>query len=94
MADETRHRIGLLVDHPGTPRAEQALDALQAALDAATFSEPDDVGAFEAQLDAPSFEGALELVWNAVAAAGVDDQIRLAEHPDLPEHWRHRAASP
>jgi hypothetical protein len=33
-------------------------------------------------------------VWNAVAASGTDDHVVFLEHPDLPEHWRHRSQPP
>ncbi len=42
--------------------------------------------------DEDEFEDALTQVWNAIAAAGADDELAFAEHPDLPEHWRERAA--
>jgi hypothetical protein len=54
-------------------------------------TDADSDGVFEVVVSASSFEAALEVVWNAVAAAGVDDEIRFAEHPDLPGHWRRRA---
>jgi hypothetical protein len=45
-------------------------------------------------VDADDQETALDQVWNAVAASGTDDHIVFLEHPDLPEHWRHRAGMP
>jgi hypothetical protein len=85
-----RHAIGLLLLDRGE-LADDALQRLVAALDGATASEPDDVGAFEVSVQADSQEEALQRVWDAVAAAGADDHIAFLEHPSLPEHWRHRA---
>jgi hypothetical protein len=89
MADDP-YRIGMLLEHTGT-RGRDALDRLQAALGDGEISVPDHAGMFEVTVPAASFEAALERVWNAVAAAGADDDIVFVEHPDLPEHWRHRA---
>lgn len=72
-------------------RAAQARDALAAALPGAQVTDPDEAGLFEVTVDAPSHEQALQQVWDAIAAAGADDHVAFAEHPDLPEHWRHRA---
>ncbi len=41
-----------------------------------------------------SFDDALTEVWNAIAAAGADDALAFAEHPNLPEHWRAKARGP
>ncbi|HYF27001.1 MAG TPA: hypothetical protein VD931_14755 [Baekduia sp.] len=87
------HRVGLLLDARG-PRSEQALDRLRRALDGGVVGAPEDDGTFEVCVRAASFDEALGAVWNAVAAAGVDDALRFTEHPDLPEHWRHRAERP
>jgi hypothetical protein len=93
MAD--RYRIGMLMLHSGTPRDEEAREQLADALpDDAEVSEPDDVGVFEVALDADDLEEALQTVWDAVAASGTDDHIVFLEHPELPEHWRHRSAAP
>jgi hypothetical protein len=74
------------------PAAEDARRRLAEALgDAASVGEVDhDTGFFDVTVDAPSFDAALDRVWDAVAAAGADDHIAFAEHPDLPEHWRPR----
>jgi hypothetical protein len=93
MAD--RYRVGMLLLHPGTPRDEDAHEQLADALpDDAEVTEPDDVGAFEVSLDADDEEVALQSVWDAIGASGTDDHIVFLEHPDLPEHWRHRSGSP
>jgi hypothetical protein len=85
-----RHAIGLVLLDRGE-LADEALTRFVAALDGATASEPDEVGAFEVSVQADSHEDALQRVWDAVAAAGADDHIAFLEHPSLPEHWRHRA---
>jgi hypothetical protein len=84
------YRIGMLLEHPGS-RGHEAVTRLQAALGDEEISAPDDTGTFEVTVAAASFEAALDRVRNAVAAAGADDDIVFVEHPDLPEHWRHRA---
>lgn len=75
-------------------RASAAVAALEAALPGADLTPPDDLGVFEIGLDAADREAALQRVWDAVAAAGADDHVVFLEHPDLPEHWRSRAALP
>jgi len=84
------YRIGMLLEHPGA-RGHDALARLRAALGDEDITDPDDTGVFEVTVSASSFDAALERVWNAVAAAGVDDDIVFLEHPELPEHWRHGA---
>ena len=88
--DLSEHRVGMLLDHPGR-HPDEILDRLRGALGHGNVGEPDHEGFFEVGVAAASFESALEVVWNAVASAGVDDDVRFAEHPDLPEHWRRRA---
>jgi hypothetical protein len=92
--NETREfRVAMYVLEHGRP-LEQALSDLESALDGATVGRPDDDGILEVTVSATSFDDALTKVWDAVAAAGVDDQLAFAEHPDLPEHWRDRASGP
>lgn len=87
-----RHTVMMLLMHHGTPRDQQARAQLKAALGPdAVVGESDDVGVFEVVLDAEDQEEALTRVWDAVAAAGVDDHIVFLEHPKLPEHWRPRS---
>jgi hypothetical protein len=83
------HRVGLMLDARGA-RGEEALDELRDVLDGAQVGEVDAHGIFEVTMPADSFEAALNRVWNAVAAAGLDDRLRFTEHPDVPEHWRAR----
>jgi len=80
--------------HPGTPRDRSAREELAAPLPDATVSEADESGVFEIELAAGTFEDALEIVWNAIAASATDDHIAFLEHPDLPEHWRARSGAP
>src|SRR3954447_16467298 len=84
-----QQRVGMLQDVQA-PHLADDLERVRAALgDGVTVTGPDDVGFFEIVLNAPSFEDALERVWDAVASAGADDVVRFAEHPEIPEHWRH-----
>jgi hypothetical protein len=84
----------MLMLHDGTPRDLQARAQLAAALPDAEVSEPDDVGVFEVALEADDLEDALTRVWDGLAASGTDDHIVFVEHPELPEHWRHRSGRP
>jgi hypothetical protein len=52
--------------------------------------DPDELGFIEVRLEADDFEGALQKAWDAMASAGADDHLVFAEHPHIPEHWRHR----
>jgi hypothetical protein len=90
---ESEYRVALYSLEQGEAR-DLALVDLGKALPGADIGEPDDVGIVEVSLEADSFDDALTKVWDAVAAAGVDDQLAFAEHPDLPEHWRDRAVRP
>jgi len=89
MAGED-HRVGMVLEHGGR-RGTEALDRLRAALGGEEITTPDDTGAFEVIVAGASFEAALDRVWSAMAAAGADDDIVFLEHPEMPEHWRHRA---
>jgi hypothetical protein len=83
------HQVGMLMLHYGRgPRDDQAREQLALALPGARVSEPDDVGEFAVTLDAPSFDAALQRVFDAVAASGTDDHIVFLEHPEIPGHWR------
>lgn len=87
-----RHAVALQQLDRGE-RADRARRAVVEAVPDATFSEPDETGVFEVSVEADSYEDALERVWDAIAAAGADDHVGFAEHPSLPEHWRHRAGA-
>jgi hypothetical protein len=82
--------VTLVVDQPGK-QAKDAYQRLVEQLDDADVGQPDtDTGVFDVTLDSASREEALNHVWNALAAAGADDEILFLEHPDIPEHWRSR----
>jgi hypothetical protein len=81
----------MLALHPSTMRDQRAREELAAALPGVHVGAPDEQGVFEILLDAEDQEDALSQVWDAVAASGTDDHIAFLEHPDLPEHWRHRS---
>ena len=84
--------VTLVIDQPG-PAGDAALERLAEQLSDAQLAPPDpDTGVFDVTLDAESREEALNRVWNALAAAGADDEIVFLEHPDVPEHWRSRPA--
>ena len=87
--------VAMLLLHPGTPRDAEAREQLATALgDDARVGEPDETGVFEISVDGDDQEAMLHRVWNAVAASGTDDHLVFAEHPDLPDHWRHRSGRP
>ena len=87
-----RFTVSMLMMHGGTPRDRQARDDLIAALPGGGEADPpDELGIFDVHVDADDLEGALHVIWNAVAASGTDDHLVFLEHPDLPEHWRHRS---
>lgn len=82
----------LLVDQPG-PAGNAAYRRLVEQLSDAQVEQPEaDTGVFDVTLDSDSRDEALNHVWNALAAAGADDEILFLEHPDVPEHWRSRPA--
>jgi hypothetical protein len=89
-----RQTIGMLLVHGGTPRDQEAREALAADLPGAEVGPADELGVFEIALEADDLEQALQRVWDAVAASGSDDHIVFLEHPELPEHWRSRSGRP
>jgi hypothetical protein len=86
-----RHRVAMLMLHKEGKRGLEAREQLAAVLPDAEISEPDELGVLEIVLDAGDQAHALQRVWDAVAASGTDDHIVFLEHPELPEHWRHRS---
>jgi hypothetical protein len=72
--------IGLHLLHGTTPRDREAWEQLAATMPDARLTEPDEAGVFEATFDSRDEESALLHVANAIAAAGADDHIGLAEH--------------
>jgi hypothetical protein len=89
-----RYTIDMLLMHGRTPRDEEARARLAAALPGAEIGEADELGVFDIGLEAEDLEGALQRVWDAVAASGTDDHVLFLEHPELPEHWRPRSGRP
>ena len=84
--------VTLVVDEPGA-LGNAAHRRLTEQLGDAGVGTPDpETGVFDVTVDADSREEALNHVWNALAAAGADDEILFLEHPDVPEHWRSRPA--
>jgi hypothetical protein len=69
-------------------RCERARQKIAENVGDDAMSDPDEGRVFEVHVHADDFEGALARVWDAVAAAGADDHIVFAEHPDIPEHWK------
>lgn len=83
-----RHRIGLqLLSAREHARGERARRELARALEGATLTEPDADGTFETEVEDGSREAAIKRVIDAIAAAGVDDDVAILEHPDVPHHW-------
>jgi hypothetical protein len=60
--------------------------------DIASVSEVDERRVFAIEIDAEDMETAIKRAWNAVAVSSTTDNIKLLEHADLPEHWRHLAS--
>jgi hypothetical protein len=92
MADH-EYRIGMVALTRGAA-LERGLKELAMVLGDEAVDRPDETGVFEIRVTASSFEDALQRAWNAVAAGGADDEIAFAEHPSIPEHWRHRTRAP
>src|SRR5260370_29406674 len=82
-----RQTVEMFMLHFGTPRDQEAREQLAAALPGAIVGEPDDVGVFDAELEADDREDALRRVSDAVAASGTDEHLAFLEHPYLPQHW-------
>jgi hypothetical protein len=72
--------IGLRLLHGTTPRDHEAWRELATAMADARLTDPDENGVFEAAVESRDEESALLHVHNAIAAAGADDHIGLAEH--------------
>jgi hypothetical protein len=87
-----RFTISMLLLHNASEADRDARAALIVQLPAdADVGEPDDNGLFDVTVGAGDLDGALHVIWNAVAASGSDDHLVFLEHAELPEHWRHRA---
>jgi hypothetical protein len=70
------------------PHDHALRDLGQALGDGATVGAPDEGGVIEVRVQADDREQALERVYDAVAAAGVDDHLEIVEHSETPGHWR------
>jgi hypothetical protein len=77
----------------GEVKDKRSMERLTALLgDAATVGEPDERRIFEIEIDEEDVDAARHRIWNAVAVSGVTDNIKLLDHPDLPESWRPMSA--
>ncbi len=86
----TEGRQTVLMERTGRgPGAEEAVSRLAEQLSGAVFTTIDEsTGVFEIALEAPDREAALRRVIDAVAAAGADDHLLIAEHSGEREHWK------
>jgi hypothetical protein len=76
-----QHRVGLIAQHVDTPRDEEAREQLADVLTDAEVTPIDgETGAFEVEVEAESQDEAIRRVRDAIAAAGVDDHLQVAEH--------------
>jgi hypothetical protein len=77
----TDFKVGLVAVHGNTPRDQEAREQLADVLpDAEVGPIEDESGTFEVEIEADTFEDAGQRVIDAIAAAGVDDHVQLAEH--------------
>jgi hypothetical protein len=89
-----REKVALYHLHDNGPAVERYLQLLEQAVPGSRVGEPDPDRFVEIEVDAENQEDALQKVFDGIAAAGADDHLVIAEHPDLPEHWRRRAGGP
>jgi hypothetical protein len=88
MSEQT---VRLVVDPEATDPYQHALQELRQVLgDDVEVPDPDDAGVIEVKLDAADLEEAVRRVFDAMAASGADDHFEIAEHPEIPGHWRPR----
>ncbi|HEX8101835.1 MAG TPA: hypothetical protein VF533_04440 [Solirubrobacteraceae bacterium] len=87
---DTEGRQKVLMERNGRgPGGDEALARLAGQLSGAVFTTIDEsTGIFEIALEEPDHESAVRRVINAVAAAGADDHVNIAEHADTKEHWK------
>ena len=70
------------------PGFDGARDRLAKQLSGAEFTAIDEAtGVFEITLEAADAESAVKRVFDAVAAAGTDDHMVIAEHSGIEGHW-------
>ena len=85
----SQQTVRLAVDLEAADPYEHALRELRTVLGGdVEVPDPDEAGVIEVKLDAEDLEAALKRVFDAIAAAGADDHFEIAEHPDIPGHWR------
>lgn len=82
-----RHKVAVLQQIRG-PRGEQARRDLAGVLDDGSVGELDEYGIFEVEVGADTWDDALLKAIDAVAKIGGDEELLIAEHPNVPEHWR------
>ena len=83
-----RETVEMLLLPRGEVKDKRSVERLASLLgDAAVVGEPDERRVFEVEIEADDVEQARHRVWNAVAVSGTTDNIKLLEHPDLPEQW-------
>ncbi len=91
LAAEGRQTV--LIERLGSrgPGFDGARERLAKQLSGAEFTEVDEAtGVFEITLKAADLESAVRRVFDAVAAAGADDHVVIAEHPEIEGHWIRR----
>ncbi|MEA2150593.1 MAG: hypothetical protein QOD69_2423 [Solirubrobacteraceae bacterium] len=83
-----RHTVEMLLLQRGHVKDQRSIERLASLLgDDATVGEPDERRVFEIEIESDDIEQARHRVWNTVAVSGTTDNIKLLEHPDLPEQW-------
>jgi hypothetical protein len=86
MSEQT---VRLAVRQDATDPYEHALrDLTRVLAGEASVTGPDEDGVIEVKLDAAGEDEAVKRVIDAVAAAGADDHVEIAEHPEEPGYWR------
>jgi hypothetical protein len=91
-----RQPVEMVLLQRGEVKNKRSLERLASALgDDAAGTQPDETtGVFEIEIEADDLDGAMQRVWNAVAASATIDNIVFLEQPDMPEQWRHLAGRP
>jgi hypothetical protein len=91
MSEQT---VKLVLDRRAADPYEHALaDLVRVLGDRATVGQPDDAGVVEVKVEAGDLEEAVKLVFDAMAETGADDHFEIAEHPEIPYHWKPRSDS-
>ncbi|MEA2426438.1 MAG: hypothetical protein QOF37_66 [Thermoleophilaceae bacterium] len=79
--------------HAGHPYEHALADLRRVLGDRAGVGEPDEAGVVEVRVEAAELEEAVKLVFDAMAQSGADDHFEIAEHPEIPYHWKPRPDS-